>query len=247
VDRLKENFEKQGLGAFHLVYQKDLPVYSSLAIRQNNLFMQNFAYAMNRKTPNFLLLKRTFFYDEYMKSLIPDFRTSGLHYAVVRIPGLSNISRRFYPFFTPQQSGSIPQEPATSSYAPVLESYYHYYDSIIGNLISTTRDDEMLVIFGSYELEQMPEWRRVVHAILGGESDLSMYKPLHSTAAIYLYEKRALRRDYPLNNVSILDLYPTLLYYAGFRLPKNLPGEVLRGIFTDEFLAEHPIGIDPGL
>lgn len=246
VDRLKENFEKQGLPTFELIYPDRYPLYSALAIRQNNLFLQHFSYALPRKTPNFNLLKRTFFYDEYLRSMLPDLKSSSLYYAVIRIPGLAHISRRFYPFFKPQLSGSVPQMPATSSYAPILESYYHYYDSIIGNLISTTRDDEMLVIFGLYELEQMPEWRRILYSLLGGERNISMYKPLHSRAVIYLYEKKALKHDYPLNDVPILDIYPTLLYYAGFRLPKNLSGEVLRGIFTDEFLSEHPISIDPG-
>ncbi len=247
LDRLQQNFENQGVGTLQQIYQVDVPLYSSLAIRANNLFRQNFSYALNRRTPKFQLLKRTFFYDEYMKSLLPDLKSSNLYYSVIRIPGLSHISRRFYPYYQPQVSGSLPQLPsAVSSYAPILESYYHYYDSIIGNLISTTHDDEMLVIFGIYELEQMPEWRRLLYPLLGGDKNISMYKPLHSRAVIYLYEKKALKKDYPLNDIPIRDIYPTLLYYAGFRLPKNLEGEVLRGIFTDEFLSEHPISIDPG-
>lgn len=246
-DRLQQNFESHGLNTFQQIYPNDVPLYSSLAIRGNNLFRQNFSYALNRRTPKFKLLKRTFFYDEYMKSLLPDLKSGNLHYAVVRIPGLSHISRRFYPYHQPQVSGAVPQPPAvSSSYAPVLESYYHYYDSIIGNLISTTREHEMLVVFGIYEMEQMPEWRRLLYPLLGGDKDISMYKPLHSRAVIYLYEKKALKGDYPLNDVPIRDIYPTLLYYAGFRLPKSLEGEVLRGIFTDEFLSEHPISIDPG-
>ncbi len=245
VDRLQENFERQGLPTFQLLYPQDYPVYSALAIRQNNLFLQNFSYALTRKTPNFKLLKRTFFYDEYLRSLLPDLGSSELSYAVIRMPGLAHISRSFFPYFKPQLSDSVPQMPTTSSYAPILESYYHYYDSIIGNLISTTRDDEMLVIFGGYELEQMPQWRSILYFLLGGQRGISMYKPLHSKAVIYLYENKALKRDYPLSDVPILDIYPTLLYYAGFRLPKNLQGEVLRGIFTDEFLSQHPIGIDP--
>jgi len=246
VDRLKDNFDKQGLPTFQLLYQIDPPLYSSLALRQNNLFLQHFSYALTRNTPNFNLLKRTFFYDEYLRTLLPDLKNSNLYYAGIRIPGLSNISRRFYPYFDPQLSGNVTQMPTTSSYAPILESYYHYYDSIIGNLISTTRDDEMLVIFSTYELEQMPEWRRILYSLMGGEQEITMYKPLHSRAFIYMYEKKALKHDYPLNNVAILDIYPTLLYYAGFRLPKNLEGEVLRGIFTDEFISLHPINIDPG-
>jgi len=50
-----------------------------------------------------------------------------------------------------------------------------------------------------------------------------------------------------LKTISIYDIYPTLMYYTGFQLSRDLQGEVLREIFTDDFLLNNPIDINTGL
>ncbi len=54
-------------------------------------------------------------------------------------------------------------------------------------------------------------------------------------------EKAALKKGLFQDTISLTDLFPTLLYYAGFPLSKGLPGEVVKDIFSDLFLAENPI------
>jgi predicted AlkP superfamily phosphohydrolase/phosphomutase len=129
-------------------------------------------------------------------------------------------------------------------YSWILEKYYEYYDSIIGNLISTTGEDELLVIISLYEFEPLPVWRRVLLNMFG-KRDVYVYKPLDARGTIFLYEKNALKKGYPVNSISIYDIFPTLLYYSGFQLSRDLRGEVVREIFTDEFQLNNPIDIRP--
>ena len=70
-----------------------------------------------------------------------------------------------------------------------------------------------------------------------------VYKSLESRGTIFLYEKNALKKGYPVNSISIYDLFPTLLYYSGFQLNRDLRGEVIREIFTKDFLLNNPIDI----
>jgi hypothetical protein len=125
----------------------------------------------------------------------------------------------------------------------MVEKYYEYYDSIIGNLMSTTGENELLVILSFYEYEPLPVWRRIlVH--LFTKKDIYVYKSLHTRGTILLYEKNNLKQGYPLKTISIFDIYPTLIYYAGFQLSRDLQGEVLKEMFTDEFLLNNPIDIN---
>jgi len=43
---------------------------------------------------------------------------------------------------------------------------------------------------------------------------------------------------------AVYDLVPTMLYAAGLPVPDGLDGRVIRQLFTQEFLAEHPIRVD---
>ena len=56
-----------------------------------------------------------------------------------------------------------------------------------------------------------------------------------------MYEKKALKKDYPLKTITIFDIFPTLIYYSGFQLSPDLKGEVIREIFNDDFILNNPI------
>jgi hypothetical protein len=86
----------------------------------------------------------------------------------------------------------------------------------------------------------MPVWRRILVNYLG-RRDVYVYKPLDAPGAFLMYEKSALKKGLYQDSVRLADLFPTLLYYAGFPLSKGLQGEVVRDIFSDAFLAENPV------
>ena len=46
---------------------------------------------------------------------------------------------------------------------------------------------------------------------------------------------------------SILDVTPTLMYLAGLQVPQGLDGSVIRGVFDEAHLRDHPIATIPGV
>jgi predicted AlkP superfamily phosphohydrolase/phosphomutase len=212
-------------------------------LRKDNRFVPLFSDILNKKDEKYDILKKAFFFDVHlMKCIRQHWQDSRIDYSIVRFPGLGIISRYFYQYHDPEIGGNI-SESDIKKYGLVIEKYYEYYDSIIGNLISTTGDNELLVILSFFEYEPLPVWRRILVNLVD-QKDIYVYKSLHSQGTILLYEKNAMKKDYPLKAISIYDIYPTLLYYAGFQLSKDLEGEVIREIFTDEFVLNNPIDID---
>ncbi len=243
LDNINGRYKKYNLRTIQLIRPEEIPIYWERSLHKNNRFVPLFSDILDKKDEKYDILKRAFFFDVHlMKCMRQHWQDSRIYYSIVRFPGLGIISRYFYQYYDPEIGGNI-SESDIKKYGLVIEKYYEYYDSIIGNLISTTGDNELLVILSFFEYEPLPVWRRILVNLLD-KKDIYVYKSLHSQGTILLYEKDALKKDYPLKTISIYDIYPTLLYYVGFQLSKDLEGEVLREIFTDEFVLNNPIDID---
>lgn len=247
LDNIRLHYESADYKTVQVIRPNRVDSYSEKALHKNNRFVPLFPDLLrkvNGRDPRIETLKRCFFYDDYLKNMIPDLKVSDTWYTVVRLPGLGIISKFFYQYHMPQIFGNIsPDDIKIKRYGSLVKKYLEYYDSILGNLMSTTGENELLVIMSFFQYEPLPVWRRIlVH--LFGDKDVYVYKSLGSPGTVLLYEKNALRQAYPLKTISIYDIYPTLLYYAGFQLPRDLQGEVLKEIFTEEFLLDNPIDIN---
>lgn len=219
-----------------------IPTYFSKNLKSNTKFIKHFS-EINKKNSDskYNLLKKSFFYDDYIKSRILDLKDSDYYYSVIQFKGLDIISKYFYQFYMSNIFENI-DTINVSKYKWVLKNYYEFYDSIIGNLISTMGDNELLVLLSLYEYEPLPVWRRILANLLGN-TEIYMYKSLSSKGTIFLYEKNAIKKGYPLPEMSILDFFPTMLYYSNFNISKDLDGKIIRKIFLDNFLLNNPIDI----
>ena len=240
-DFIRQYYEANHFPTFSLVYPDYTPVYSKRSLEFNRRFKPLFADLLNQDDPRYEVVKRSFFFDDYLKDRIPELKEQSLYYASCRLFGLANVIRYFSQYMGNPIFETIPQS-EVKKYSWIVDKYFEYYDSIVGNLISTTGDDELLVIVSLFEYEPLPVWRRVLLTLFG-KKDVYVYKSLESRGTIFLYEKNALKKGYPVNSISIYDLFPTLLYYSGFQLNRDLQGEVIREIFTEDFLLNNPIDI----
>lgn len=241
LDHINKYYRVNHLKTLQLIDPLFTPIYTERSLHYNPRFVPLFSDILKKNDRKYEIIKKSFFFDDYLKNRIPELKDSDLHYFIIQMRGLGNISKYFYQYYHNRLFENIP-ESEIKKYGWVIERYYEYYDSIIGNLISTTGDNELLVIMSLFEYEPMPYWRRIL-VNLFGDRDLYVYKSLGSQGTIFLYEKNALKRDYPMKTISIFDIFPTLLYYSGFQLSKDLQGEVIREIFTEDFLLNNPIDI----
>lgn len=239
LDFLQQYYEGDGRETLRVIRPEDVPSFAGGNLQRNNNFVQFFPQALNSADDRLRILKRAFHHDDYLLRQIPDLRTSPFFYSLSYLEGLETVNAFFYHFNRPGLFGSIPAA-EIEKYGWVLEHYYQYYDSILGNLIRTTGSRELLVVLSFYEVDPLPLWRRfLLH--LAGDKDIYVYRPSRSPATIFLYENNALRKGLTLEGASLYDVFPTLLYYAGFPLSRELRGEVLKDIFTDEFISANPI------
>ncbi len=219
-----------------------LPPFVERNLKNSNSFVQFFAPTLDRFDRKFSILKRAFYADEYVRHQIPEQKMLPGSFSVTFLGGLDTVTTYFYHYSRPQLFGHVDDE-EIDRYGPWLDKYYEYYDSVLGNLIRTTGEGEMLAVLSLYEVEPLPVWRRMI-VNLAGADDVFVYRPTRTPALLLLYEQGATRRGEALE-ASIADVFPTLMYYGGFSLPRDIQGEVLQNAFTDSFVTANPIQVQP--
>jgi hypothetical protein len=240
TDRIREFYERNGFKTFTMISPPAWPPYAEKNLKKNNTFVQFFSATLESRDKKLGVLKKTFFYDDFIRKQIPELKTRDFRYSLVLLPGLENVTAHFYHYAHPENFGNLINPENRKKYGWILDKYYEYYDSVIGKIIGSMGDNELLVVLNFHEMMPMSVWRRIMVNYIG-RRDVFVYKPLNAPGTFLMYEKSALKKGLFLENLRLSDLFPTLLYYAGFPLSKGLQGEVVRDIFSDTFLAENPV------
>ncbi len=154
------------------------------------------------------------------------------------LDGLNTVQAYFYKYSFPQQFGSIDQD-SLSKYGSVIENYYGFYDGLIGKYLTGLKEDEILIVFSPHGTEPLPVWKRFVERLLG-DRNVSAYHELAPVGAVFMYGK-GIARQKNQEGIRIVDLAPTLLYYLGLPVGRDMDGIVKTSLFLPEFTADNPI------
>ena len=101
------------------------------------------------------------------------------------------------------------------------------------------KDDELLIVYSPYGIEPLPFWKRVVEWILGN-SDVSAYHEDPPDGVVFFYGK-GIGKGNTVDGIRLVDIAPTILYYLGLPVGKDMDGIVQSPVFDREFTAENPI------
>jgi hypothetical protein len=156
----------------------------------------------------------------------------------LRLNGLNIVEAYFFKFSVPERYGSIDQEEITR-YGSVIPRYYHYYDQLIGKYLAGLKEDDLLVVYSSHGIEPLPLWKRLVEWILGNP-DVSADHENAPDGVIFLYGRGILPGNMA-ERFRLVDIAPTLLYFLGLPVGRDMDGVVQSGIFSREFTDENPI------
>jgi Type I phosphodiesterase / nucleotide pyrophosphatase len=156
----------------------------------------------------------------------------------LRLEGLNAVQAYFYKFSFPEEYGDIPQE-RIERHGSVIERYYEYYDGLIGKFLTGLKDDEILVVYSPFGVEPLPLWKRFIERLLG-DRDISAYHELAPDGTVFFYGK-GVRKAKLEEPIRIVDMTPTLLYFLGLPVGRDMDGIVRSAVFGDDFIAENPL------
>jgi hypothetical protein len=187
----------------------------------------------------FALVRKAFFCDsEREEKAFQEKNQAQPQFYYIFLDGLNVAETYFYKYSFPYFFGNIAQEEITK-YGPVIEKYYEFYDQILGKYLASMKEDELLIVYSSHGIEILPLWKRFVEWILGN-SAVSAYHEHAPDGVVFFYGK-GVNREKTLEGMRLIDIIPTLLYYLGLPVGKDMDGVVQSQIFVKEFTEENPI------
>ncbi len=157
---------------------------------------------------------------------------------LLRLSGLNAVQAQFYKYSFPQLFGNLPPE-EIARYGGVIEKYCQFYDQVLGKVLASRRDDELLVVVSPFGIEPLPVWRRLLESLLGNPEISASHED--APDGLIIAQGPGVRHGVNVEGVKITDVTPTLLYYLALPVGRDMDGVVQSSLFAPEFTAEYPV------
>jgi len=212
---------------------------SRTTAKADTLFNLFYKDLQNDHSPIFAQAKQAFFRDSlYEEAAFQERVASAPQVYGLQLDGLNVAEKYFYRYSFPDMFGNVSPEDI-AKYGSVIERYYKFYDEVIGKYLTSLKEDELFIVFSSHGIEPLPFWKRVVEWI-AGDTEISAFHELAPEGAVFFYGK-SINREKNIEGMRLVDIAPTLLYYLGLPVGKDMDGIVRSSLFVRDFISDNPI------
>jgi predicted AlkP superfamily phosphohydrolase/phosphomutase len=162
--------------------------------------------------------------------------------SITRYESIDPIGHYFLRYAEPQAFGNVREE-ERRKYGQILESHYGFIDETIGRALAALGSDDLLFVVSGYGMEPLGFGKRVLEQMLG-DPELS---GTHEGApdGFLLAYGASVAKIRQLRRGSIVDVVPTILYFLGLPIGRDMDGYARTDIFQPGFTEEHPITFIP--
>jgi hypothetical protein len=159
----------------------------------------------------------------------------------VRYAGLDAVGHYYLRYATPDAFGDVSDE-ERRRFGRVLEDYYAYVDSLVGDALTTLGPDDLLLVVSGFGMEPQTFGKRLLERVVGDPR----FSGTHERApdGFLLAYGSAVA---PARQVrgAVVDVAPTLLYFLGLPVARDMDGFVRTDLFTRAFNEERTITFIP--
>jgi hypothetical protein len=171
-------------------------------------------------------------YHESVLALAPQFAP---RLTAVRYEGLATFGHSYLSDAQPELFGDrLRVDPQRS----VLDQYYAYIDSEIGQATRRLAPGDLLLVISGFGMEPTALSKRLLARLLGRPN----FTGTHETAPdgfLMAYGTNVASGSF--GRGTILDLAPTVLYYMGVDVGKDMDGFARTDLFVPTYVLEHPV------
>jgi hypothetical protein len=160
----------------------------------------------------------------------------------VRYTGLDTIGHRFLRYAMPGAFGDV-SEAERRRFAPVFQRYYSFIDGELGRAIAALGPQDLLLVVSGFGMEPVSLGKRLL-ARTFGDPDLSGTHEGAPDGFLLAYGQHVVHGTLPLG--AIVDVAPTVLYYLGLPVGRDMDGHARTDLFTRAFTSERPLTFIPG-
>ncbi len=182
-------------------------------------------------------IDRTF--DQISRGLAP---THPTRVTVVRYSSLDPIGHYYLRYAMPAAFGDVTDD-ERRRLGSVLEAHYGFVDAAIGRAIEALGPDDLLLIVSGYGMQPLGFGKRMLEKLIG-DPDLSGTHESAPDGFLMAYGGPVARTRL-LPRGSIVDLVPTMLYFLGLPIGRDMDGYARTDLFQRTYTDEQPITFIP--
>ena len=162
-------------------------------------------------------------------------------FTAVRLEGLDTIGHYFLRYALPQEFGDVSDE-ERARFGRVMDQAYAALDAEVGRLLERLGGDDLLIVASPFGLEPLSVPKRLLEQVLGNPAISGTHERAPDGFLLAYGADVQVGR---LPRGSVVDFAPTLLYYFGMPLGRDMDGVARVDIFRQSFSAERPIAYIP--
>jgi Type I phosphodiesterase / nucleotide pyrophosphatase len=161
---------------------------------------------------------------------------------VVRYSSLDAIGHYYLRYAMPSEFGDVTDD-ERRRLGSVLESHYSFIDAAIGRAIGALGPDDLLLVVSGYGMEPLGFGKRLLEVMIG-DPDLSGTHEGAPDGFLMAYGP-SVARSRLLPRGSVVDFVPTLLYFLGLPIGRDMDGFARTDLFRRAYTDERPITFIP--
>jgi hypothetical protein len=162
--------------------------------------------------------------------------------SIVRYQSLDPIGHYFLRYAVPQEFGDVSEE-ERRRFGQILESHYGFIDDAIGQALASLGPDDLLLVVSGYGMEPLSFGKRVLEQVIG-DPEISGTHEGAPDGFLMAYGA-AVAKARSQQRASIVDVTPTVLYFLGLPIGRDMDGYARTDLFLPTFTDDHPITFIP--
>ena len=178
----------------------------------------------------------------YARALRSALRQEPVQFSAIRYQGLDTIGHMFLRYAQPQAFGADISDDAQEKYGGVLDRYYGYIDGEIGAALDALAPGDLLLVVSGFGMQPVGPIARAANRLLR-QPDASGAHDRAPDGFLLAYGSDVERGK--RQRGSIVDIAPTVLYFMGVPIGRDMDGYTRADLFTRRFTAERPITFIP--
>ena len=164
-----------------------------------------------------------------------------VQFTAIRYPGIDAIGHYYLRYALPRAFGDVSDE-ERRRHGRVLEQYYTYLDGIVGRAMATLGPDDLLLVVSGFGMEPLSLGKRLLERVMG-DPELSGSHERAPDGFVMAYGRQVGKGNFL--RASVVDIAPTVLYYFGLPIARDLDGFARTDMFTRSFTDQRPITFIP--
>ncbi|HEX6975581.1 MAG TPA: hypothetical protein VF147_14350, partial [Vicinamibacterales bacterium] len=163
-------------------------------------------------------------------------------FVAIRYVGLDTVAHYFLRYSQPSRALRGASDLDLQRYGQAVDRHYSYIDAEIGEALDTLQSDDLLVVVSGFGMQPLNPMKEALGRLMGDPDFSGTHERAPDGFMLISGESVEPGRR---QRGSIVDVTPTLLYFLGLPIARDMDGFARADLFTKAFSAERPIAFIP--